>query len=148
MLYSIWEQSFYIREGDDEKRAVLSLPPAVAPITCLVVPLMVKPELMEPTRDVIKLLADSGISHSADTSGAAVGRRYARSDEIGIPFGITIDFITLQDSTVTVRERDSMKQIRAKISDIPSLLRDLVEGRLTWQQVYDAYPHQEEAAAE
>jgi glycyl-tRNA synthetase (class II) len=50
-----------------------------------------------------------------DTSGAAVGRRYARSDEIGIPFGITIDFVTLQDSTVTVRERDSMKQIRAKV---------------------------------
>jgi glycyl-tRNA synthetase len=45
LLYSIWEQAFYIREGDDEKRAVLSLPPAVAPITCLVVPLMVKPEV-------------------------------------------------------------------------------------------------------
>lgn len=146
ILYSVWEQSFYVREGDDEKRAVLSLPPAVAPITCLVVPLMVKPELMEPTRDVIRLLADAGIAHSADTSGAAVGRRYARSDEIGIPFGVTIDFVTLQDSTVTVRERDSMKQVRVKIGTLVSLLRDLVEGRLGWQEVYDTYPHQEASA--
>jgi glycyl-tRNA synthetase len=147
LLYSVWEQSFYIREGDDEKRGVLSLPAAIAPITCLVVPLMIKPELLPPAQRIVRLLAEAGVAHSEDNSGAAVGRRYARADEIGIPFSVTIDYVTLSDGTVTVRERDSMKQVRVQLEDVPTMLRDLVDGRLTWDQVYAKYPHQEEKTA-
>lgn len=57
-----------------------------------------------------------GISHKIDDSGGSIGRRYARTDEIGIPFGVTIDFDTVQSSTATLRERDSMRQIRAEVS--------------------------------
>jgi len=63
-------------------------------------------------------LTKLNISHKIDTSGVAIGRRYARTDQIAIPFAITIDFDTLNRSpaTATLRERDSMKQIRANVS--------------------------------
>jgi glycyl-tRNA synthetase len=61
-------------------------------------------------------LRNAGISHKIDDSGGSIGRRYARTDEIAIPFAITIDFETLKEpSTVTLRERDSMKQVRIKV---------------------------------
>ena len=56
-----------------------------------------------------------GISHKIDDSGGSIGRRYARTDEIGIPFGITVDFDSVQSDTATLRERNSMRQIRAKV---------------------------------
>ncbi len=61
-------------------------------------------------------MRNAGISHKIDDSGGSIGRRYARTDEIAIPFAITIDFETLKEpSTVTLRERDSMKQVRIKV---------------------------------
>ena len=62
------------------------------------------------------LLTQAAISHKTDTSSGTIGRRYSRSDEIAIPFAITVDFDTLkQPYTVTLRERDTFKQIRAKV---------------------------------
>ena len=65
------------------------------------------------------LLADGlrkrGVSHKIDDSTGSIGRRYARTDEIAIPFGITIDFDTVKTNTATLRERDSMQQIRAEV---------------------------------
>lgn len=62
------------------------------------------------------LLTQASISHKTDTSSGSIGRRYSRSDEIAIPFAITIDFDTLkQPYTVTLRERDTFKQVRAKV---------------------------------
>jgi glycyl-tRNA synthetase len=63
------------------------------------------------------ILTQAGISHKYDTSSGTIGRRYSRSDEIAIPFAITIDFDTLkQPYTVTLRERDTFRQIRAKVN--------------------------------
>jgi glycyl-tRNA synthetase (class II) len=62
------------------------------------------------------LLADANITHSIDDRSGSIGKRYARADEIGIKYAITLDYETLEDSeTVTVRERDSMKQTRVKV---------------------------------
>ena len=63
-------------------------------------------------------LTEAGVSHRVDTSTGSIGRRYARTDQIAIPFGITIDFTSLKDNTATLRERDSCKQIRAKVSKL------------------------------
>jgi glycyl-tRNA synthetase len=63
------------------------------------------------------LLTNVGISHKVDDSSGSIGRRYARTDEIAIPFAITIDFDTIKEpNTVTLRERDSMQQIRCGVS--------------------------------
>ncbi len=61
------------------------------------------------------LLTDIGISHKIDTSSGTIGKRYVRCDEIAIPFAITIDFDTLQQHSVVLRELDSLKQIRVKV---------------------------------
>ena len=67
---------------------------------------------LSPSADSLKR---AGISSKVDQSAGTIGRRYARTDEIGIPFGITVDFDTLQTSTATLRERNSTRQIRAQV---------------------------------
>ena len=97
-------------EVNGEQRIVLKLSPKVAPITCAVFPLVNKnglPEISE------KIFTEIQIEFSAFfDQGGSIGRRYRRQDEAGTPFGITIDHQTLEDNTVTLRDRDTMEQIR------------------------------------
>lgn len=72
-------------------------------------------------------------SAKLDASGAALGRRYARMDEVGAPFGVTVDFQTVEDATVTLRERDSMTQIRMPLADVAPLVARLVTEEATWE---------------
>ena len=104
-----------------DTRTVLKLKPELAPVQYAVFPLLKnRPELVEKAQEVHNLLrARWNIFY--DESGA-IGRRYRRMDEIGTPFGITIDFDTLQDGCVTVRERDSMTQQRVKITELETWL--------------------------
>ena len=60
----------------------------------------------------------AGVSFRVEDSGASVGKRYARTDEIGIPFGVTIDFDTVQNNSVTLRDRDSMAQVRIAVREV------------------------------
>jgi glycyl-tRNA synthetase len=114
---------------------VLSLPPAIAPVKVSVLPLLQNESLNAFIPQIIKwilrrsvrlivpinhfhtvtLLTNNGISCKLDDTGQSIGRRYARTDEIGIPFGITIDFDTVSDNSVTLRERDSTAQVRVKV---------------------------------
>ena len=80
------------------------------------------------------------LSTRIDKSTAALGRRYARADEIGVPFAITVDFDTLEDSTVTMRERDSMTQIRLHKDKVTTLLQSFVLGRKTWEEATKEFP--------
>ncbi len=85
-----------------------------------------------------------------DDSSGSIGRRYARTDEIAIPYGITIDFDTLKEpSSVTLRERDSMGQVRIPVDDIADILRDLSLGKCEWRDIEAKYPkfEQQENAA-
>ena len=81
------------------------------------------------------MLIKAGISNKVDDSGVTVGKRYARTDECGIPFAITVDFDTLEDDTVTLRELDSTKQIRLPIGELAQLLIDLTSEYTTWGDV-------------
>lgn len=100
---------------EDKKRTYFSLPSKIAPYIAGVYPLVSKDKLDEKAREVFKTL--KGFEIWYDESGS-IGRRYARADEIGIPFGITIDYDTIKDDTVTIRERDTTKQKRIKIIEI------------------------------
>ena len=71
---------------------------------------------------------------------SAPPHRYARTDEVGTPYGVTVDFDTLKDSTVTLRERDSQSQLRVPIADIPPLVTGLVKGWETWTNASTKYP--------
>lgn len=102
--------------SDGETRIVLHLSPNVAPIKIGIFPLMKKDGLDKKARELQNLLRNHWYC-DYDDSGA-IGKRYRRQDELGTPFCITVDYDTLSENTVTVRERDSMKQERVPISQL------------------------------
>jgi glycyl-tRNA synthetase len=109
-----------VSEGDT--RIVLKFPKKLSPVQVAVFPLMKnKPELVEKAREVYESLR-TGFRVEFDDNGN-VGKRYRRQDEIGTPFCITIDFDTLEDNTVTVRDRDTMEQSRMKIEELLQFLQ-------------------------
>jgi glycyl-tRNA synthetase len=117
-LYTILEHS--LREDKENERTVLSLKPYLSPIHVGVLSLVKKDGLAEKTDEIylkIKRKYDAFLDHSG-----AIGRRYRRLDEVGAPYAITIDHKTLEDDTVTLRNRDSMEQNRIKISDLEHVL--------------------------
>ncbi|CAO3700052.1 unnamed protein product [Rhizopus stolonifer] len=123
ILYSLLEHSWWVRE-DDEARNVLSFPIVVAPFKCCLLPLSGNTVFEPFVRKFSRELRQAGVSIRTDDSKASIGRRYARNDELGIPFAITIDFDTVEDNTVTLRERDSTKQVRDTFENILKILKD------------------------
>ena len=108
---------------EEEKRTVLSISPKVAPVKAAVFPLLAnKPELINKAQDVYDIVRQNiqGLVMWDDRGN--IGKRYLTQDEIGTPFCITIDFQTLDDNTVTVRQRDSMQQDRIAIDTLPQYL--------------------------
>ena len=81
-----------------------------------------------------------GISKSVDGSGASIGKRYSRNDELGTPFGITIDFQSVKDNTVTLRERDTTKQVRSDEDTICNAIQSIVSGTRTWEDIQKELP--------
>uniref|UniRef100_A0A671RHX1 Glycine--tRNA ligase n=1 Tax=Sinocyclocheilus anshuiensis TaxID=1608454 RepID=A0A671RHX1_9TELE len=141
IMYSIFEHTFRIREGD-EQRTYFSFPATVAPYKCSVLPLSQNQEFMPFVQELSEALTRNGVSHKVDDSSGSIGRRYARTDEIGVAFGITIDFDTVNKTPhmATLRDRDSMRQIRAEVSELPEIVRDLANGAITWTEVESKYP--------
>uniref|UniRef100_A0A3B1JEI4 Glycine--tRNA ligase n=1 Tax=Astyanax mexicanus TaxID=7994 RepID=A0A3B1JEI4_ASTMX len=141
IMYSIFEHTFRIREGD-EQRTFFSFPATVAPYKCSVLPLSQNQEFMPFVRELSESMTKYGVSHKVDDSSGSIGRRYARTDEIGVAFGITIDFDTVNKTphTATLRDRDSMRQIRAEVQELPEIVRDLANGVTTWAEVESKYP--------
>ncbi len=110
--------------GKPDTRVVLRLHPRVAPYKAAVLPLMKKPDLTEPAKQLFQALRDSTeLLVDYDESGN-IGRRYRRQDEIGTPFCFTIDFETLENDSVTVRHRDDMSQDRIPIAEVPAWLSE------------------------
>ena len=88
----------------------------------------------------------NGVTSKVDDSGVTVGKRYARTDECGIPFAITVDFDTLKDETVTIRDLDSMKQVRLPIAEVADNVNSMTSGLIKWEQVVEKYGLFESAA--
>jgi len=120
--------------GVKDDRAVLSFPRSIAPIQVGVYPLMSKDGLDTKALEVQRLLACNGFMTDFDETGS-IGRRYARADEAGVQLGITIDYATLKDETVTIRDRDSWQQVRAHIKDLPQLLSDYFQGKNSFKDL-------------
>lgn len=118
---------------DDKKRGnvVLKLDCRLAPVKVGIFPLVNK--LDDKAKEVFETLKKE-FSCVYDKSGS-VGRRYARADEIGVPYCVTIDFDSLKDKAVTIRNRDDTKQIRVKISDLVSVLGGLLSNKVGFEEV-------------
>ncbi|MEX2090716.1 MAG: glycine--tRNA ligase [Candidatus Paceibacterota bacterium] len=110
--------------NEEDDRVVLKLHPKLAPYKAAVFPLLKnKPELVSKAREIYLQLKAYGLGPIAWDDRGNIGKRYYSQDEIGTPCCITVDFQTLEDDTVTIRDRDSMKQERAKVEDLPSILK-------------------------
>jgi len=127
MCYAVLEQAYDEDTADGEKRTVLRLSPGVAPVQVAVFPLMARDGLDTLSEEITTTLQKQGILAEYDDSGA-IGRRYRRQDEIGTPFAITVDYETKETNTVTLRDRDSMKQVRIAIDKLSETISALVRG--------------------
>lgn len=119
---------------------VLSFPPPVAPTKVLIVPLSNHTDFAPLVRRVGSKLRQLGISSRVDDSSVSIGKRYSRNDELGTPLGITVDFQSVKDNTFTLRDRDTMKQVRADEDTICSAIKSLVEGHKEWADVQKELP--------
>lgn len=112
-------------EGEEESRLVMHFSSAVAPVQVAVLPLLTRKELADPAKEIVGKLREKTLLVNYDDSGT-IGRRYRRNDEIGTPYSVTVDYDTLEDGTVTIRDRDSMRQVRAPINGIENVLYELI----------------------
>lgn len=134
IFYSVLAHSLDTDEIDGESRDLLKFEPDLAPSLVAVFPLMDKDGMGEKARNIETDLRRKGFSVRYDDSGA-IGRRYRRQDEIGTPFCVTVDHQTLEDSSVTIRERDSTSQKRIKISQLENVLEDLKEKEIEFHEI-------------
>lgn len=131
IMYTLMEHNFKIRD-DNQLRTYFTFPPVVAPTKCSILPLSNNQEFAPFVSEILAKLKCEGVRPKVDTSSESIGRRYARTDEVGIPFGITIDFDTIKDRTVTLRNCETTEQLRADIDEVVSLVRDLSNGKISW----------------
>ena len=118
-LMAVLASSYREDEQNDEKRVYLALPEHLAPVKFAVSPLLKnKPELVEKARDVYANLAKANPGRVMWDDNGNIGKRYRRQDEIGTPYCVVIDFQTLEDDTVTVRERDTTEQRRVTAKEL------------------------------
>ena len=140
ILYAIFEHSYRERTDLEEVRKYFWFPPRLAPVKCCILPLSKNAEFDPVVSQVKVLMKQKGLSVEVDDSSSTIGRRYARCDEVGIPFGVTVDFQSIQDNTVTLRESESMAQVRISVEAVPRVLKHLVSGRIQWEAVTQQYP--------
>uniref|UniRef100_A0A0E0P8I8 glycine--tRNA ligase n=4 Tax=Oryza TaxID=4527 RepID=A0A0E0P8I8_ORYRU len=146
IIYCLFEHCFYQRPGkaEDEQLNVFGFPPLVAPIKCTVFPLVKIEKFEVVAKKISKALTAAGISHIIDMTGNTIGKRYARTDEIGVPLAITVDNTT----SVTVRDRDSKDQIRVEVDEVASVVKEVTDGQSTWADIMWRYPAHTASAAE
>lgn len=123
MMMAVLTDAYEEEKVDEDVRIVLKIAPEIAPVKVAVLPLSKKPELCALSDKVYKKIVQNTNWNVEYDETQSIGKRYRRQDEIGTPYCVTVDFESLEDNQVTVRERDSMKQIRVKIDDILDSLK-------------------------
>lgn len=123
IVYGVLEHSFHTEMVEGEERVVLRLLSHIAPVQVAVLPLLSQERMMSKALEIRDMLIKQGFIVEYDDSGT-IGRRYRRQDEIGTPCCITIDHDTLEDDTVTIRDRDTMEQVRVLIAELDEKLAE------------------------
>lgn len=126
----------YVEDNNEEgeQRAYFKLPAKIAPIKATICPLVNKEEILEIGINIEDSLRENGFITTFETSGS-IGRKYARSDEVGIPYAITVDYDSLEDKKVTIRNRDDFQQKRIAINRVPIVVKDLIEGNIEFEDI-------------
>lgn len=119
---------------------VLSFPPTVAPTKVLLVPLSGSEVFRPFLQRLTYRLRRMGVSNKIDDSSTSIGKRYSRNDELGTPLGITVDFQTVKDNTLTLRDRDTTTQVRASEDEICAAIKSIIDEEETWDDVAKRIP--------
>lgn len=130
LVYVVLEYAYTKKDG----RTVLKIPRDIAPIEVAVLPLVSRDGLPERAREIHRMLVEEGFLAEYDESGS-IGRRYARYDEVGTPICLTVDYRTLEDGTVTLRDRDTWRQVRTVVEDLPKLLYGYLHRRVEFEDL-------------
>jgi len=130
LFYVALEYAYRLKDD----RVVMSFPRSIAPVQVGIYPLMGKDGMDQKAREIQKTLAEAGFMTDLDETGS-IGRRYARADEAGVQLGITVDYDTLENGTVTIRDRDTWKQVRTPIEELPQLLHKYFQSKLNFEQL-------------
>jgi glycyl-tRNA synthetase len=130
LFYVALEYAYRVKDD----RVVMSFPRTIAPTQVGVYPLVSKDGITEKAQEVHQLLVGEGFAAELDETGS-IGRRYARADEAGVPLGITVDYDTLNDGTVTIRDRDTWQQVRTPIKDLPELLHKYFQEKINFEDL-------------
>ncbi|PSQ16284.1 glycine--tRNA ligase [Halobacteriales archaeon QS_8_69_26] len=128
VVYAVLAHSLRADVVDGERRTYLALDPAVAPTLAAVLPLT--DDVADRARTLAEECRRADLPVEYD-DGGSIGRRYRRQDEVGTPYCVTLDERTREDDTATVRDRDTTEQVRVPVADLPAVLRDLRDRRLT-----------------
>ena len=126
LLYMFIDHAYTEEEVNGETRVVLKFDKRLAPVKVAVLPLSKKEELQKVAKDIWNNLKINFQTEYDDTQ--SIGKRYRRQDEIGTPYCVTVDFETLTDNSVTVRDRDTMKQKRIKIDELGKYLEEKLKN--------------------
>jgi len=127
LLDAYHEEERTTATGEKETRTVLKLHPRLAPIKCAVLPLVKKDGLPEKAREIIAALLKAGVNAKYDEK-ASIGKRYAKHDEIGTPWCVTVDGDTLANGTVTLRDRDTTEQVKLPIAEVVAQIKARLEA--------------------
>jgi glycyl-tRNA synthetase len=130
LFYVALEYAYSLKDN----RVVMRFPRSIAPIQIGIYPLMSKDGLLEKAQELQRQLIREGFSVEFDEAGS-IGRRYARADEAGIQLGITVDYETLTQSTVTIRDRDSWCQVRNRIKELPEILHKYFQEKIDFNDL-------------
>jgi glycyl-tRNA synthetase len=130
LFYVALEYAYNVKDD----RAILSFPRCITPIQVGIYPLMGKDGLDIKALELQRQLTQAGFMTDYDEAGS-IGRRYARADEAGVALGITVDYDTLNDDTITIRDRDSWQQVRTSIKELPELLHQYFAGKIDFESI-------------
>ncbi|MBS3145837.1 glycine--tRNA ligase [Candidatus Woesearchaeota archaeon] len=125
--------TFYEKKSKEEGKTMFKVPYHMSPVEVSVFPLLRKDKLPEKAKEVKDLLEREFIAEY-DESGS-IGRRYLRSSEQGTPYAVTIDYQTLEENTITIRDRDSEKQVRIRIKDLSEMLKKLLNYEIEFKNL-------------
>ena len=125
-ILAILNEAYHLEEIEDKERVVLKLKPHLSPIKAAIIPLKKNDEkIVKKAKEIKNKLQSLGMGRVLFENSGNIGKNYRRHDEIGTPICITIDFETLEEETVTVRDRDTMSQKRVSITDLEEVFKDL-----------------------
>jgi len=125
-ILAILNEAYHLEKIEDKERVVLKLKPHLSPIKAAIIPLKKNDEkIVAKAKEIKNKLQSLGLGRVLFENSGNIGKNYRRHDEIGTPICITIDFETLEEETVTVRDRDTMSQKRVSISDLEEVFKDL-----------------------